>query len=224
MEQVQQRSVEWYQQRLGRFTASEISRLLGKLTTQAGLKTFESYCMEKAIESVYGMIEDDYVSPDMQRGIDQEPYAFDKLWEILGERFINAGKAYFIAYGEHAGASPDGMSELNDVIEIKCPKPATFFKYCLTGDIPDNHYDQMQMQLLCTGGKKAYYFNYLTHMGEEYFHLKVVPRDNDRISLIEQRLAMAIELKLEYIEKLKSTVNYVASFDSELGATIIEKP
>lgn len=223
MEQAQQRSVEWYQQRLGKFTASEITRLLGKLSTQAGQKAFESYCMEKAIESVYGQIEDDHITFDMQRGIDQEPYAFDKVTEILGQQFKSTGKASFVHYGEHAGASPDGIVELSDVIEIKCPKPSTFFKYCLTGEVPDNHYDQMQMQLLCTGGKVAYYFNYLLHMGKEYFNLKLIQRDEERIALIKERLELAIERKQQYIAMLSTSVNYIATYDAMVGAAIIDK-
>lgn len=222
MEQVQQRSVEWYQQRLGKFTASEITRLLGKLTTQAGKNAFESYCMEKAIESTYGMIEDNFTSFDMQRGIDQEPYAFDKLHEILSEQFKTLGKTPFLRYGEHAGASPDGMIDLNDVAEIKCPTAKNFFKYCLTGQVPDNHYNQMQMQLLCTGGEVAYYFNYLTHMGEEYYQLTKVQRDEESIALIKERLVMAIETKLQYIERLTKSVNYIASYDAMAGAIIID--
>ena len=206
MEQVQQRSVEWYQQRLGKFTASEISRLLGKLNTQAGHNAFESYCIEKAIESSYGMIEDDFISFDMQRGIDQEPYAFDKLSEILSADFISLNKAVFFIYGQHAGASPDGIIGLNDVAEIKCPTAKNFFKYCLTEQVPNNHYDQMQMQLLCTGGNTAYYFNYVTHIGEEYYHLNKVGRDEERIALIKERLVMAIEKKLQYMEQLTEKV------------------
>lgn len=206
MEHVQQRSVEWYNQRLGRFTASEITRLLGKLTTATGLKAFESYCMEKATESVFGLIEDEYTSFDMQRGIDTEPYAFDAFYELMGEQFIEVRKSGFVNYGDHAGASPDGLVGEKDDLEIKCPNAKNFFKLAITREVPENHYAQMQMQLLCLGGDKAYYFNYLTHQGEPYHFTIEVPRDEAMITLIKERIEMAIELKLKYIEALKSTL------------------
>ena len=202
MEQVQ-RSVEWYQQRLGRFTGSEIIRLLGKLTTQKGQDAFESYCMEKASESVFGMIEDDYVSFDMQRGIENEPYAYDEFWEQMGELFIPVRKVDFVPYGDHAGASPDGIVGESDTLEIKCPTMNNFTKFYLKPIVPEKHYNQIQMQLLCLGGDKGYYFNYAIHHGKPYSFNLEIARDEELIKLMKERIEMGIELKLKYVEQLK---------------------
>lgn len=218
---MEQRSVEWYKERLGRFTASEIIRLLGKLTTQKGQESFDSYCMEKASESVFGMIEDDYVSFDMQRGIDLEPLAFEKFKEIMSEDFIEVKKSDFICYGNHAGASPDGKVNSKDTLEIKCPTPANFFKLAITKKLPEKHYAQMQVQMLCLDSTKGYYFNYCTHLGNEYHFTVIVERDEILIDLIKERIEMAIEKKLEYIECLKST--FLATHSPELNATIVEQ-
>jgi hypothetical protein len=202
MEQVQ-RSVEWYQLRLGRFTASEITRLLGKLTTKQGQEGFESYCMEKATEAVFGMVEDDYQSFDMLRGVENEPYAFDDFWQIMGEKFIEVKKSGFITYGDHAGASPDGVVGINDSLEIKCPTMANFGKKYLKKEIPEKDFNQIQMQLLCLGGDKGYYHNYAVHQGVSYSFTIEVPRNEEVITVMRERIVMGTELKLKYIEQLK---------------------
>lgn len=59
-----QRSEDWFEARKGRFTASDIHKLLGV----RGLgQTGESYIFEKAVEEVFGLDEEDaFVSNDMQ--------------------------------------------------------------------------------------------------------------------------------------------------------------
>ena len=74
MEQVEQRSEEWRKQRHGKFSASEIHKLMGV----RGLgETGKSYAIEKAIEELYGEVDENFVSYDMERGIELEPLAFN---------------------------------------------------------------------------------------------------------------------------------------------------
>lgn len=96
-----QRSENWHNERLGKFTASEIHKLLGK--QGLGL-TGETYCFEKACEIVFGIDEEEnFISSDMQRGINLEPLAFDKFKELKELDFIEVKEAYFFPLGENAG-------------------------------------------------------------------------------------------------------------------------
>lgn len=200
MEHVQ-RSIEWKNSRYGKFTASEIVKLLGV----RGLgETGKSYAIEKAIEELYGEMEENYISYDMQNGIDTEPLAFAKFKELKGLEFLDVSECSFFNYEEHAGASPDGIVSDNAILEIKCPKSTTFFKLVATNEIDPKHIAQMQMQMLCTGMDKAYFFNYLIHDGTEYYHEIIVQRDEDLILKIKDRLVEAIEIKIEYINKIKN--------------------
>jgi predicted phage-related endonuclease len=72
-----------------------------------------------------------------------------------------------------------------------------------TNEIDSKYYAQMQMQMMCTGRKKAYFFNYLIHEGTEYHHEIIVERDDKMIELIKERLTEATEIKKEYINKIK---------------------
>lgn len=200
MEQLQ-RTVDWKTQRYGKFSASEIVKLLGA----RGLgETGKTYAIEKAIEELYGEFEEPFISYDMQNGIDTEPLAFAKFKELKGLDFLEVTNCGFFEYEKHAGASPDGLVSDNAVLEIKCPKSTTFFKLVATNEIDPKYIAQMQMQMLCTGRDKAYFFNYLIHDGTEYHHEIIVKRDEAMIEKIKERLEEAITIKEEYIKLIKT--------------------
>jgi putative phage-type endonuclease len=197
----EQRSDEWFKQRLGRFTASEISDLLGE--KGLGL-TGEDYAFRCACESVFGRDEsEDFESFDMRRGNELEPLAFEKFKELKGLDFIEVKQATFFPYSEHAGASPDGLVGNDECLEIKCPRPKKFFKYLIDGKIDKKYYYQMQMQMLCTNSKRCHFFNYIIFNGKEMHHTIIVERDEKAIELIKTRLEEAIKIKSKFVETLK---------------------
>ena len=199
---MEQRTEIWFNSRKGRFTASRISELLG--IKGLGL-TGENYAFEKATELVFGLYEEEsFTSYDMQRGINLEPFAFRKFKELKTFSFLEVKESFFFPYTDNAGASPDGLVGEDCILEIKCPRPNKFFKLVSNGieAIDKIYIDQMQMQMLCTGRNKAYLFNYLIHEGTEYYHEIIVERDELIVEKIKERLKEAIEIKLEYINKI----------------------
>lgn len=198
----QQRSNDWYSLRLGKFTASEIHKLLGiKGLGQTG----ETYIYEKACEIVFGVDEEDnFTSYDMQRGINLEPIAFRKFKELKDLEFIEVKESYFFPYGEDAGASPDGVVGNDAVLEIKCPRSNKFFKYIKYGisEIDNVYMAQMQFQMLCSNSQRAHFFNYLIFKGQEMWHEIVVERDEKMIELIKERLKLAIEMRNDFVKYL----------------------
>ena len=197
-----QRSDDWFEARKGRFTASDIHKLLGV----RGLgQTGESYIFEKAVEEVFGLDkEDTFVSGDMQRGITLEPLAFRKFKEIKEFEFLDIQETTFFHYGLHAGASPDGLVGNDSILEIKCPRPTKFFNLVAKGfDAIDKEYiAQMQMQMLCTNSNKAYFFNYIIFNGKEMWHEIEVERDEKMIDLIKERIEQAIKIKQDLVQYL----------------------
>jgi hypothetical protein len=89
-QKMEQRSNEWFNQRLGRFTASRISDLLG--VKGLGL-TGESYAFKLATEIVFGREQDQLETWDMKRGNELEPLAFE-LFKSLHE-FENIQESKF---------------------------------------------------------------------------------------------------------------------------------
>ena len=198
-----QRSEDWFEARKGRFTASDIHKLLGV----RGLgQTGESYIFEKAVEEVFGLEdkEDEFISKDIQRGVTLEPLAFRKFKELKEFDFLDIQETTFFPYGSHAGASPDGLVGNDAILEIKCPRPTKFFNLVAKGiEAMDKEYiAQMQMQMLCTNSNKAYFFNYIIFNGKEMWHEIEVQRDEKMIDLIKKRIEQAKKIKQDFVEYL----------------------
>ena len=199
MEQIEQRSQEWHDQRLGRFTASEIYKLMGV----KGLgETGKSYAIEKAIEELFGKTDDNFMSFDMQRGVEMEPLAFAKVKELYELNFIQVENCGFFNLLENAGASPDGLIGNDTILEIKCPKAETFFKVVATNEIDTKYFYQMQLQMMATNRKKGVFFNYCIIEGIEYWHEINVDIDEKICDLIYDRILEATKIKREFINKI----------------------
>jgi len=197
---MEQRTAEWRNARVGKFTASEIHKLMGI----RGLgETGKSYAFEKAVEELFGDVEANFVSYDMERGIELEPIAFAKFKELKSLEFLEVENCGFFSKDFH-GASPDGLVSDNAILEIKCPKANTFFKLIADGEIDKKYYYQMQHQMMVTGRNKAYFFNYYIFDGVEYWHEIIVERDEKTCDLIWDRILKAEQIKQDYINKLKS--------------------
>lgn len=200
----EQRTPEWYDVRKGKITASPILNILGSIGTAKCQTAIDNLAIKLAVETVHGIMENDFVSFDMQRGIELEPYAFEKIKSILGLSFIEVEKIGFIEKDEHIGCSPDGYVIDRAVIEIKCPNEENFFKLCLKDEIDPKHIAQMQHQMYCSNTDLAYYFAYCIHNSKEYYYMREVKRNDDTIKLIQERCEMVTEKKLDYITKLNN--------------------
>jgi putative phage-type endonuclease len=204
----QQKSNEWLDLRAGRFTGSQIHKLMGvKGLGQTGL----TYAFEMACEIVFGRNEEEqFESFDIKRGNELEPFAFRKFKELKELDFIEVQNCSFFAYGNNAGASPDGLVSNDSVLEIKCPRPNKFFNLVAKGyDAIDSEYiDQMQMEMLATNSKQCHFFNYIIYNGEEMWHEIIVGRDDVRIELIKQRILEATIKRDEFVELLKNNIQW----------------
>lgn len=197
-----QRSPEWFKAREGRFTASRISEILG---VKGMGKMGEGYCLEKAIEIVYGIDqEESFVSYDMMRGIQLEPVAFEMFQEKKALDFVSVDIATFFPYGKDAGASPDALVGSESILEIKCPRPTKLINLLINGEskIDKSYIDQMQFQMLCTNSKSCFFVNYSEYNGDVLYYEHELKRDEKRIEFIKERLDEAVVIRDEYIQKL----------------------
>lgn len=187
-----QRTDEWHEQRKGRFTASEIHKLL----CVKGLgETGISYARKKAQEVVFGIDPEWNVSDyNMRRGIEQEPIAFELFKNKMELDFIEVQECSFFPIGANAGSSPDGLVGSDAILEIKCPSNELFFLLVEKGHkaIKKDYLYQMQMQMKATNSKRCHFFNYLYFNGEHLTHELIVERDEETIDLIMKRIELAV--------------------------------
>ena len=207
MENNLQRTEEWFEMRLGRLTASTISKLTG--IKGLGL-TGESLAFEKAVEIVFGRDPEWNVETwDMRRGTEQEEKAFDLFQRLNAIRF-EVQKAEFFPLGENSGASPDGLAGKDAVLEIKCPRPEKFFKIVKDGieAIDKEWLDQMQHEMRCTNSVKCYFFIYIQWKGKELHHTIEIPFDKERSDFILERIEKAVVIRDNFVQELRDNIQF----------------
>jgi putative phage-type endonuclease len=143
----EQRTDEWFAQRLGKVTASSLYKVLSKTKTGYGADR-GNYMTQLVLERITGQKADSYTNASMQWGIDQEPLA-RAAYEAARGVFVE--EVGFIPHPtiEMAGASPDGLVE-DGMVEIKCPDSKTVLEYWLSKNpVESKHFAQMQWQMRC---------------------------------------------------------------------------
>ncbi len=88
-------------------------------------------------------VPDNYVSFDMQRGKDLEPFAVAEVAKYTGLSFMSVGWLQSDEC-ELIGASPDAITEdLTEIVETKCPNAKTHISYLRADILPIDYVDQV---------------------------------------------------------------------------------
>jgi putative phage-type endonuclease len=153
---IKQKSDEWYEIRKDMLTASN---------TYEGVRCYNSLIRKKALK-----ISDNISSnPALEWGILFEPIAC-KIYSILNNR-IKIHEFGLIQYDEfkNYGASPDGISDIGIMLEIKCP----YSRIIKEGEIPIKYYYQMQGQMAVCNLEECDYaeFNFVEIDLDEFLSL-----------------------------------------------------
>lgn len=206
---------DWLLERIGKFTASEFYRLVTyqkKSELPAGAIT---YATEKVVDLLTEFFDDDFISWDMQWGMDHELDAVTEFEKRTGLKITHTGKDQeFIQIGQYIGGTPDGLIGKNSGAEIKCPKSTTHFKYLNINNQVDlkencpNYYWQIQGLLYITGRKFWYFISYdprYKNKNQQLHFIQIKPNLVDQVFLYE-RLAMAIDYR-DYL-LLKMQMNF----------------
>lgn len=219
------------EQRIGKFTASEIYKLFIEPKTKADKdagnwsETAKGYIKNKAVEQKYGYREN-IVNKAMEHGIITEAEAFDKFKFITNQEWSLVSKQFF-EINEHSGASPDGVLydglDIIAVCDIKCPQPNTFFDlkidYKEGKEMESKYFYQLQMQMLATKCDTAFLCYYLAEqfvdtytnaIDHDFSHIPLEDRliiltcqkDPKVHDLITSKIEKAEALKQEYIKLL----------------------
>jgi putative phage-type endonuclease len=205
---IEQRTDEWFQQRLGKVTASRISDVIAK--TKTGVSTSrQNYLIQLVSERLTGKKGDSFVNQAMLDGIEREDAA-RKLYEI--EKNISVSEVGFFEHPiiSMSGASPDGAvhaeieGKYAGLIEIKCPIETTHTNTLMSKSVPSKYIPQMQWQLACTGAKWVDFVSYNPNFPEELqLFVARVDRCNDTIANLEEEVVKFLDEVDATILKLK---------------------
>ena len=150
MDNIEQRTDDWFAARLGKVTASSLHKVLARTKTGYGADR-ANYLTQLVLERVTNSKAEGYVNAEMQWGIDQEPFARAAYEAHTGVLVDEVG---FMPHPtiEMSGASPDGLVGDSGMVEIKCPSSKTALECWLSADpVESKYFAQMQWQMACAG-------------------------------------------------------------------------
>ncbi len=189
---IQQNSEEWFNARLGRFTASEFKDLfMGKAT--AG---YEKAIYKPIYERLTGESPESFTNDYMERGHELEPFAVEKYEMETMTETTNGG---FWLLGDWIGASPDRMVEDDGILEIKSPAFNTMIRYLLKQELPKQYFYQVHGQLYVTGRKWCDFIAYHPKLKPVILRIN---RDEKVIIEIHNQLQESIDKAQEILSKL----------------------
>ena len=187
-----QRSPEWYSRRLGKATASRVADIVARTKTGWGASR-QNYAADLIAERLTGVPADNYQSPAMRWGMDQEDAAKALYTERTG---LLVEPIDFVDHAEigWAGASPDGLVETQGLIEVKAPLTATHLDRLLGGSIDGRHMTQMMWQMACTGRQWCDYISFDPRLPPRMqLHIERVHRDVSRILELEEAVTAFLD-------------------------------
>ena len=199
---------EWFQQRLGKVTASRISDVIAK--TKTGVSTSrQNYLVQLVSERLTGKKGDSFVNQAMLDGIERESAARELYMRTRGVSVTEVG---FFDHPiiKNSGASPDGAVNAEEdgkyagLIEIKCPIETTHTNTLMSKSVPSKYIPQMQWQLACTGAKWVDFVSYNPNFPMELqLFVSRVDRDDTYIGELEAEVVKFLEEVEQTIIKLK---------------------
>lgn len=203
----------WLKQRQGKFTSSNVYKLMTYENDLEKLpKGAISYTEEIALEILTnGMSREEYSNPAMERGNEKEIEAIERFEAEKGIECYQTGENQeFIEFCNYFGGTPDGLCNDDELIEVKCPKPKTHFfniKNLKTEQDLKKHYPeyywQIQGNLLATNRTGAYFISYDDRFLEPKHQILIlkIERNNEDIKKLEKRLQMAENYKKEFLKQ-----------------------
>jgi hypothetical protein len=231
---IAQGSDQWDQIRVGRFTSSELHRLMGaayREMTAEELKArpksgkgssvkrievydqlsdaAETYIKQKVAETLVGFPNDNTYAYPLVYGKEMEPNAVEYFQNKVGLECKEIG---FVAFGDHAGGSPDRELENGEILEVKCPYTIEMqIDYLMLTDqwdlkrLKPDYWWQCQGNLLFTNAKKCHFVTYDPRYPEKLkmAHIEVRP-DEDAQNAIIKKLEAAVKRKLETLKLIQA--------------------
>ena len=198
-----QRSPEWFAERLGKATASRIADVMAKTKTGYGA-SWANYMAELVCERLTGVKVEGYINAAMQWGTDQEPSA-KAAYSFMTDRAVE--DCGFIPHPTiaEAGASPDGLIGEDGLLEVKCPNSAAHIETLLTGTIDGKYILQMQFQMACAGRVWCDFVSFDPRLPPEMqLWIQRVERDGDKIAEIEGEVQKFLEEIAAKVAALKT--------------------
>lgn len=215
---VPQRSPEWYAARLGRLTGSCAADMLATIKSgeAAGRRNLR---VRLVLERLTGRSQEaDFVSTDMQNGIDREAEAFAQYEALSGHVMHRVG---FLQHRTlMAGCSPDGvLGDFDGLVSIKCPKPATHLEFLKSRKVPTEYQRQNAHESWISGASFVDFLSYQPEFPPELASclVRVERADLDIPAYEKAALAFLEEVDTE-LAAVRTLMNFTAVLEESVHA------
>ena len=199
----EQRTPEWFAERLGKITASRIADVVGKTKSGSYGAARKNYMAELLCQRLTGQQEEKFTSAAMQHGTDTEPAARAMYMLETGEDVTETGFIHHPSI-DMSGASPDGLVGEDGLIEIKCPNTATHLEFLQSRKPKHEYLLQMQWQMACTGRQWCDFVSYDDRLPEKLAYRCIrIPRDDKLIAELEEEAVKFLTELDETVRQLK---------------------
>ncbi len=229
---IEQGTEEWDRIRIGRFTASELHRLMEpakREMTPAELKARPksgagshaklvydysglsdaalTYINEKVAEVLTGTAKNQGYAFPIVWGKEHEEEAAEFFTKITG---LETEKVGFFPYTDHAGGSPDRFVG-NSIMEIKCPYDSVnqiaYLMLTDQWDVKRNYFpywSQCQCNMMFTERDLCHFVTFDPRMNEDKHKMQriEIKADKEYHDLVRGQIAKATEEKLKLIKLL----------------------
>lgn len=193
------------QYRLGNFSASSVATLMGKPKGSGEwTKTALTYIYDKAAEVLTG-IQPEVTSYELQHGIETEPIARAFYEELFS---VSLPEVDGLVKNNLSGCADGVLSD--KVVEFKCPVNNRIHLENLLLDLDTfkksrkEYYYQVQSYMYLYDRDLAHFVSYSDiFVGANKMSILEVPRDEDTVKQILERVALAEKEKNKILAKLK---------------------
>jgi putative phage-type endonuclease len=199
MSDVVQGTDAWFAERAGYASASRFEDVMTKGRGNSPSATRQKYIDHLVVEALTQKpLLKNIKSAAMERGTEREPFA-RMAFEAATGKIVNE-----VGFIKHpylkCGASPDGLIDDDEGIEIKSPDADTHLRYLeLTDSPPDDYEWQVHGGMYVTGRKVWNFVSYHPDFPPELkLHIVRVHRDEAKISALHAEMSKFLaEVKLK---------------------------
>lgn len=193
--EVEQRSFQWFQIRLGVITASGVSAVLAK----TGSATREGYMAELIGEIAVGAPGEPASAKALEWGINNEPSAIATYEQFYSDMPVMQ-LPFSYAANMRAGCSPDGVCG-DKTLEIKCPFNTRYhIELIVDGRMKKEYQDQTQFQMWVMGTERVDFLSFDPRMKKHIDFMMPVERSDKYMSSFSDAIPqfiMEMDMKLE---------------------------
>lgn len=197
IDNIDQGTEEWFQEKLGIPSASNFNKILsatGKPSTQA-----KGYLYQLAAERITGERAESYKNEIMEEGNIREAES-RSMYELTYSVEVEEVGVIYPDENKRFLCSPDGLINREYGLEMKNVLPKTQVKYLINNKVPNEYYVQVQGSMLVTGYDRWDFFSYSPGLPLMIIEER---RDNNFCNLLKDKLEKFCDELEEVVEKIK---------------------